>query len=71
MASCKKCNCNETFIARKKEHYGLYCKKCFSWIKWIPISEISFTKPIHEIDFYKKPISKNNFYKNYKSPTYF
>ena len=31
----------EEFLYREeKPHYGVYCKKCMSWIKWISIEDI-------------------------------
>lgn len=46
---CRKCSSSDVIIATKGEHYGLYCKKCLTWIKWIPKSYVHVDFPIKNI----------------------
>lgn len=46
---CKKCKSTTFITARKEMHYGLYCNNCLTWVKWIPIDQIDFSHPIHEL----------------------
>lgn len=37
----KKCECgsNLAFCKQTGPHYGLYCKECFRWIRWLSKKE--------------------------------
>jgi hypothetical protein len=65
MYRCKKCNETDLFTAKKSDHYGLYCKRCLSWIKWIPIVEVDLSKPIHDISEFSRP--SKSFYQQKQS----
>ena len=50
--NCKYCGSNELVVVQKDENrYGLYCKDCDRWLKWVRKQEV---------DLYKQELSNNN-----------
>lgn len=50
--NCKYCNSTNLVVVKKNEdRYGLYCKDCGKWLKWIRKQEV---------DLYKQELSNNN-----------
>ncbi len=45
---CTKCLCREFVYRRKSVHIGKYCRRCETWIKWMPegsVKEEDIEKP--------------------------
>lgn len=46
MYRCKKCGCKELECIINKTQWGLFCKKCGFWIKWLNKGERKFYTPV-------------------------
>lgn len=32
---CTKCGCKKALVLKTERKYGVYCSKCYKWLRWL------------------------------------